>query len=184
MELAAHAGRIQEDNDTEEKLYEDPVKKKQVLKIPPNILEEKKTTLKRKHYLMLEDGRCDEGHGERTSAPLNGDKILVLQKQWLDLILQCEKKLEIRGRRFRPGTYFLGCKSLIYGIVQLGKAEQITDVDEWIKRRSLHCVSADHLPYKRTFAIPILHVEKIDTPLPYIHPRGAVGIVRYRQPTE
>ena len=36
------------------------------------------------------------------------------------------------------------------------------------------------LPYKKTYLIPILTLKKIKKP--YVHPRGAIGIVKYVPP--
>ena len=43
----------------------------------------------------------------------------------------------------------------------------------------LVCVEADELPYKTTFGLPIRQCHRV-TPTPYEHPRGAIGIVKYR----
>ena len=55
--------------------------------------------------------------------PKAGDRILILQPVWLDLILAGEKTLEIRGSSLRPGKYFLGCKKQILAVAHLGQGQ-------------------------------------------------------------
>ena len=40
--------------------------------------------------------------------------------------------------------------------------------------------SESALPYKRTFGLPIHNIERLDKPLSFRHPKGAVGIVKFR----
>ena len=62
----------------------------------------------------------------------------------------------------------------------LGEAVPITTDEAWRELRGEHCVGTDVLPYKKTFGLPILKMEKLVRPVRYKHPRGAVGIVKQR----
>ena len=42
-------------------------------------------------------------------------------------------------------------------------------------------LNTDELPYKKCYLLPILNLRKIRTP--FIHPRGAITIVRFVPPT-
>ena len=42
------------------------------------------------------------------SEPRHGERILVLRREWLELILSGRKKMEIRGTRLREGDVWLG----------------------------------------------------------------------------
>jgi len=44
--------------------------------------------------------------------------------------------------------------------------------------RHLHCVDLDDLPYRKTYALPISHYRRV-SPISYMHPRGAIGNVKY-----
>ena len=88
--------------------------------------------------------------------------------------------MEIRGVPYRAGKYFLGNKKFIYGFVVLGRPIPITTDDQWNALNPQHLVmNAPNPPYKRTFGLPILSVYILN-PTPFYHPKGAVGIVRYR----
>ena len=113
-------------------------------------------------------------------TPRVGDRILVLKWPWLELILLRRKTIEVRGVAFRRGRYFLGFKRNVYGWVEFGDPMRIASVEQWQELRHLHRVESPSLPYKRTFGCPILRAQALSTPVPFTHPKGAVGIVKYR----
>ena len=113
------------------------------------------------------------------AAPLPGDRILVLRPHWLNLILAGEKTLEIRGRNLSARNYWLGTRGMIHGCAMLEPAMLINTAQAWQELRHRHRVESDELPYKTTYALPIRRCRRV-TPIPYVHPRGAVGIVKYR----
>ena len=88
--------------------------------------------------------------------------------------------MEVRGVAFRRGRYFLGFKRNVYGWVEFGDPMRIASVEQWHELRHLHRVESPSLPYKRTFGCPILRAQALSTPVPFTHPKGAVGIVKYR----
>ena len=112
--------------------------------------------------------------------PRDGDRILVLKRRWLDLILSGEKTLEIRSKNMKGGTYFLGCGGEIFARVYLDQAFPIKTEVQWNSLREAHCVPYDALPYKKTFGMRLLRLVRMQSPIAYVHPRGAVGIVKYR----
>ena len=58
----------------------------------------------------------------RMATPQRGDRILVFRPHWLNLILDDEKDLEIRGRNLASGPYWLGCRGTISGHCFLGSS--------------------------------------------------------------
>ena len=115
----------------------------------------------------------------RMAGPLPGDRILVLRPHWLNLILAGEKTLEIRGRNLSAGNYWLGTRGMIHGLAVLQPAILIDTAQAWQDLRHRHRVESNELPYKTTYALPVRRCRRV-TPIPYVHPRGAVGIVKYR----
>ena len=113
------------------------------------------------------------------AAPLPGDRILVLRPHWLNLILAGEKTLEIRGRNLSAGKYWLGTRGMIHGLAILEPAILINTLQAWQDLRHRHCVDSNELPYKTTYGLPIRQCHRV-SPTPYEHPRGAIGIVRFR----
>ena len=113
-------------------------------------------------------------------TPREGDRIMVLKWHWLQLILSQAKTMEIRGVAFRRGRYFLGCKKNVYGWVEFGDPMRITSVDQWETLRHLHRVKSPERPYNKTFGLPILRAHALSKPVSFNHPKGAVGIVRFR----
>ena len=114
------------------------------------------------------------------TTPTAGDKILILKWQWLQLVLEKSKTMEIRGVPLRRGRYFLGFKKNIYGWVEFGDALRIFNPSQWKNLRSRHLVSCANLPYKKTYGLPILRTQRLSKPISFFHPKGAVGIVRVR----
>ena len=113
------------------------------------------------------------------ATPQRGDRILVLRPHWLNLILAGEKTLEIRGRNLSAGNYWLGTRGMIHGFAILEPAMLINTAQAWQELRHRHRVESDELPYKTTYALPVRRCRRV-IPIPYVHPRGAVGIVKYR----
>ena len=114
------------------------------------------------------------------NTPREGDRIMVLKWHWLQLILSQAKPVEIRGIAFRRGRYILGFKKNVYGWVEFGEPLRITSVEQWDALRHRHRVPANDLPYKKTFGLPISRVHALSEPVSFNHPKGAVGIVRFR----
>jgi hypothetical protein len=111
--------------------------------------------------------------------PEHGDRILILKPEWLHLILSGHKTLEIRGSRLKAGPCLFGCGGKIYASARLGVPSLVEDVAQWIALRKDHCVQTNDLPYRKTYALPIKKVKQLAKEVPYVHKRGAIGIVRY-----
>ena len=112
--------------------------------------------------------------------PCAGDRILVLKEQWLNLILRRDKTIEIRGCRFKSGRYFLGSKGKIYADCYIGEGIPIENMDQWQTLFHQHRVPTDFPPYKKTWVLPISDVAVMNKPICYVHPRGAIGVVKYK----
>ena len=108
------------------------------------------------------------------------DRILIVKEPWLNLILSGEKTIEIRSAPYRPGHYFVGHKQLIRGEIVLGVAKQIWTEEEWNFLRPRHRVPTSTLPYRKTYALPVVSVQRV-APTPFVHPRGAINSVKYRR---
>ena len=115
---------------------------------------------------------------EGMAAP--GDRILIVQPCWLQLILSGAKTMEIRGTAYRPGEYLLGDQRQIRAVAQLGTPLRISTPEQWLSLQPQHRVMQSGLPYKNTFALPIESARPVSNPVPFRHPRGAVNIVIYR----
>ena len=114
------------------------------------------------------------------AKPQHGDRILVLKPHWLDLILAFKKTLEIRGSKLKPGRYFLWNGGKIYASAILDAPIAIENKAQWISLREDHKVQTDALPYRKTYGLPIKKLRQLKNVVPYAHPRGAIGIVRYK----
>jgi len=114
--------------------------------------------------------------------PENGDRILLFKHESaIQMILEGRKKMEIRGRHYRAGKFLLGHKGVIHGAVKLGPAVLIQShlaFERYRPRHQYEIGPRDKLPYKTTFGMPILDVEKLN--VPFRHPQGAISIVKYR----
>ena len=120
-------------------------------------------------------------------VPKDGDTILVLQREWLDQILDLSKIMEIRNKNFQAKRYWLGCGQIIYGRARTRQSVPITNQNQWKDLRSQHRVPDEASKYDRdsppeqwtkTFGLPLEDVRRV-SPVRYVHPRGAIGIVIY-----
>ena len=114
------------------------------------------------------------------ATPQDGDRILVFRPRWLNLLLDEEKDLEIRGRNLSSGPCWLGCRGTIYGHCFLVSPILIDSIEAWRGLRHRHRVEVDELPYKTTYGFPVHQCRRV-TLTSYEHPRGAVGIVRFHR---
>ena len=114
------------------------------------------------------------------SEPVFGDRVLVLKREWLEMILDGRKSLEIRGARLRHGDCWLGCQGVVYAKARIGQAQPIQTLLEWVKLRAEHCVPSSDLPYKRTWGLPLRDVSRLRHQAPYERKRGAIGVAKYR----
>ena len=106
---------------------------------------------------------------------------MVLQRQWLDLVLSGGKTMEVRSRNLGAGVkYYLGHRGRIYGSVVIAEVEEVGSVEHWRALLSFHMWDVADRPYQRTYAHRLSKVLVACSPVPYQHPRGAVGLVRYR----
>jgi hypothetical protein len=117
----------------------------------------------------------------------NSLRCFVLKRQYIDLILTGLKTLEIRCRRYRPGPAYIGTSTppLVYATLVTGEPFQITTLQHWRalqeKHRAVDFKGRDTLPYKKTkttgtWALPILDVHRLKTPLRYKWRQGCVGM--------
>ena len=70
--------------------------------------------------------------------PVGGDRILIMKDKWLKLLLKKTKTMEIRGRRLKPGRYWLGCQGAIHGEALLGNPLHIPDMTTWTSLQDQH----------------------------------------------
>ena len=112
-------------------------------------------------------------------CPKAGDKILVVKEPWLSLILSGAKTMELRGSALKAGTDYLGHKKTIYWVIVTGQPQYIMSDQQFQAMRNLHRVIGVR-PYKMTFGLPIVSCRAITPHVPYIHRRGAIGIVKFR----
>lgn len=117
------------------------------------------------------------------AAPAIDAPILVIKPEWLQLILNGEKTLEIRANTCRktPGTAIFLSPSgsaKITGRAIFDGSIPIEDDDTWALFRPQHCVPGAR-PYRRTHAwrlSEVMHLENI----PYAVRRGSIVWRKYR----
>ena len=73
-----------------------------------------------------------------------------------------------------------GTGGMIYAQAHLGRALHVQSLRDFRRHEDMHKMTVRELPYKKTFLIPILSLRKIKRP--YVHPRGAISIVKYCPP--
>lgn len=115
------------------------------------------------------------------AMPRNGERILVVRNFWLQLLLNKTKTLEVRSKRLGSRTYLLGCRGKAYARIHLAAGFEIKSDSSWRQLRCEHHVDTHCKPYRRTFGHQVLDMEMFEQPITYEHPKGAIGIVVYRQ---
>jgi hypothetical protein len=121
--------------------------------------------------------------------PFEGDSVLIVQKQWLQLILRHVKSIEVRSWATAKREIFF-MKSLtglgkqekkqprqIIGFARISHIE-LLDEEKWEFLRSEHRVSGT-IPYSKTYAWHLQDVVSI-IPVPFVPKHGAVRLATYR----
>ena len=116
--------------------------------------------------------------------PKVGDRIMVVRLPWLDKILDGDKTMELRSRRYRAGYAWLGMGGHIYGRVKIAEAVELT-AEEFRARVAEHCWPAEkELPYKKIWGLMLVEVQRLAEPIPYWRPGCAIGWNVYRKQPE
>ena len=82
-----------------------------------------------------------------------GASILIIQRPWIDLILDGHKTLEIRGKacesKIGQRIYLAlsGGGGIVIGSAKFNACHSIPTRAEWAKRADNHCVAGEALPY-------------------------------------
>ena len=110
-----------------------------------------------------------------------GASILIIQRPWIDLLLDGHKTLEIRGQACtskvgkRIYLALSGGGGIILGSVYFKACHGPFDKAEWLARAEQHCVDGDKLPYGgRTHAWEFVEPQRFRAPVPYLVKPGVV----------
>lgn len=109
-------------------------------------------------------------------------KGLLIRQPWIDFILSGDKTWEIRGSKTNiRGTIGLiqSQSGLIVGTADLVGCTPALTVEDMNKSHKLHCISElfddYNMPYGgRPYAWILLGAKRLEKPIPYKHPQGAV----------
>ncbi len=107
-------------------------------------------------------------------------KGLIIKKEWLDLILEGSKTMEIRSSntKIRGEIYLIESGS---GLI-LGTCEIVDSICLDNETKLKDAMKSGCIPegislvsyYKRPHGWKIKKAKRLDSPIPYIHPKGAV----------
>ncbi len=115
-------------------------------------------------------------------APFTGERILISKSgESLKMILDGQKTSEVRGVNYRPGRYLLGCAGRIYGWMHLGNGRLVESKLAWERCRNSHRMLDERPPYPKTYVFAIRRVHRMRPPITFQHPRGAIGIVKFKR---
>ncbi len=108
---------------------------------------------------------------------------LIIAPYWLEKILSGEKTLEMRTRRTKIREWIALIESgtgLIMGITKLIDCNGPMSLELLQKYVSAHCIDYDQQPDLERYNVAwsINYTQKLESPIPYRHQRGAVIWVR------
>eukprot|EP00973_Karenia_brevis_P016794 2299542-Karenia_brevis.AAC.1 len=70
---------------------------------------------------------------EEQRHPVDGDSILVFKEKWLQLVLNGEKTIEIRGQKMQCKRYWLAHKQTIKGEAEIVRTKHVKTLAQWRK---------------------------------------------------
>ena len=113
--------------------------------------------------------------------PRAGDRIMLFRPANLSLLRQGQKVFDARKLNYRHGRYLLGCNGRVYAVARFQRAFAVQTQRAWEGLRPQHRSFEKTLPYTpKTFLFRVLVTKKLNQPLAFRHPRGAVNVVVYR----
>jgi len=108
-------------------------------------------------------------------------KGLIIKTPWIDKILDGEKIWEIRGSKTKIRDTIALIKSgsgTVVGICDLEDVIGPLSISKLKRSKSFHAISPNRfkngLPYSDAYAWVLSNVKRLNKPVPYDHPRGAV----------
>ena len=138
--------------------------------------------LQRLGHIQEEDLPQEERQGQK--KPCLNDRIMVLKCDWLEMVLQGKKTMEIRSRKYRPGFVWLAASGSIYGSATIDTSVVLSE-DEFRARGPEHPWPADRsLPYRRLCGLTLTDVQRLDAPIAYWRPPQSIGWNLFRRGPE
>lgn len=129
--------------------------------------------LQRLGHIGESDAAQEGNEGEQ--PPRIGDRVMVVQDQWLELILDGKKTMEIRGCKYRAGFVWLSSKGCVYGSVTITSSIDLTAA-EFRARSTEHLWPENRAqPYKRLCGLLLVGARRLAAPVPYWRPPAAIG---------
>ena len=108
-------------------------------------------------------------------------KGLIIKTPWIDKILDGEKIWEIRGSKTKIRDTIALIKSgsgTVVGICDLEDVIGPLSISKLKRSRSFHAIPPNRFktgsPYPSTYAWVLNNVRRLNKPVPYDHPKGAV----------
>ena len=115
--------------------------------------------------------------GRMQGKPAEGERGLVLKKEWLLRILNGEKCVELRGQAAKLGHVWLVQGNRVYGKATIVKSQPI-DLAEFVALRGEHKLETETFPYKNTFALWLTNVQELLEPVVFRKKWGCIGWTR------
>ncbi|MFF2531369.1 ASCH domain-containing protein [Brevibacillus sp. NPDC058079] len=111
-------------------------------------------------------------------------KGLVIKSPWIDLILEGKKVWEIRGSKTKIRGKIALIQSgtgLVVGTAELVDCKSLSLFDYQMAINE-HCIQdCGVAPYSTIHAWVLMNAIRLQTPIPYVHPQGAVIWVNLNQ---
>ena len=112
-------------------------------------------------------------------SPELGGRVLVLARQYFNMMLHGGKIYEVRHCCLSPGLWHVGHHGQIYGTLCIGKGFVVESEQRWQELQPQHRHPKATRPYKRTCALPVSSLQIFTSPIGYIHHGGSVGTVKF-----
>ena len=109
--------------------------------------------------------------------------ILIVKPFWADKLLSGEKRMEIRGQRCPSklnSTIYISNSGTqkVYGSLVIEKCIGPMSSEEFESFQEMHKVSKS--PYKKTYGWVCTNPVIFETPISYIHKKGAIIWLKYK----
>ncbi len=128
------------------------------------------------------------GSGYPKIAPI--DRGLVIRQPWAEMVVRGQKTWEIRGKptRIRGDIAIIAAGSgSIIGTCRIISVRGPLSSNEYAlayTERGEADVDSPEMPYLKTYAWVLDQARRLKSPIPYLHPKGAVIWVRLSEPVQ
>ena len=154
---------------------------------PPPLLKAKPKSVpkpKKEAQQQKPNAEPSESASDIQTTIADGDPIMILNDDWLELVLSGAKTMELRGRRWNGRKMFLGRTvdkhiGAVHAAIDVENGFAFQSQAEFEEAQHEHMWNGTTMPYERTYGHRLSNLQVFENPIPFLRKLGQVGRATY-----